>query len=94
MSFMRKLKRLMHKGGVKLGLIKTNSLKSITDDPRIKVPAEEYDRIRTTKQYYQDSLPKVEYWTMSGQKKRSLNSINMVKQVSQQMATYSPRMWR
>lgn len=77
----------MHKGGVKLGLIKTNSLKSITDDPRIKVPAEEYDRIRTTKRYYQDNLPKVEYWTMSGQKKRSLNSINMVKQVSQQMAT-------
>lgn len=77
----------MHKGGVKLGLIKTNSLKSITDDPRIKVPAEEYDRIRTTKQYYQDNLPKVEYWTMNGQKKRPLNSINMVKQVSQQMAT-------
>lgn len=77
----------MHKGGVKLGLIKTNSLKSITDDPRIKVPAEEYDRIRATKRYYQDNLPKVEYWTFSGPKKRPLNSINMIKQVSQQMAT-------
>lgn len=87
MSFMRKLKRLMHKGGVKLGLIKANSLRAITDDPRIKVPAEEYDRIRTTKRYYQDNLPKVEYWTISGQKKRPLNSINMIKQISQQMAT-------
>lgn len=87
MSFMRKLKRLMHKGGVKLGLIKTNSLRTITDDPRIKVPAEEYDRIRATKRYYQDNLPKVEYWTIGGQKKRPLNSINMIKQVSQQMAT-------
>ena len=52
MSFMRKLRRLIHKGGVKLGVVQPKSLSSITDDPRIKVPAEEYDRIIKAKRYY------------------------------------------
>lgn len=87
MSFMRKLKRLIHKGGVKLGLVQQKSLSSITDDPRIKVPAEEYDRIRKAKQYYQDNLPKVEYWTTAGKQKRDLNSLNVLKSASQALAS-------
>ncbi|UWG70164.1 MAG: portal protein [Bacteriophage sp.] len=87
MSFMRKLKRLIHKGGVKLGLLQQKSLSSITDDPRIKVPAEEYDRIRKAKQYYQDNLPKVEYWTTAGKQKRDLNSLNVLKSASQALAS-------
>ncbi|WP_304598885.1 phage portal protein [Lactobacillus intestinalis] len=87
MSFMRKLKRFIHKGGVKLGLVQNQSLSIITDDPRIKVPAEEYDRIRKAKNYYQDVLPDVEYWTMKGPKKRHLNSINVLKSASQSLAS-------
>ena len=87
MSFMRKLKRLIHKGGVKLGLVQQKSLSSITDDPRIKVPAEEYDRIRKAKQYYQDNLPKVEYWTTAGKQKRDLNSLNVLKSASNALAS-------
>lgn len=87
MSFMRKLKRLIHKGGVKLGLVQQKSLNSITDDPRIKVPAEEYDRIRKAKQYYQDNLPKVEYWTIAGKQKRDLNSLNILKSASNALAS-------
>lgn len=87
MSFMRKLKRLIHKGGVKLGLVQQHSLGSITDDPRIKVPAEEYDRIRKAKQYYQDKLDPVEYWTTKGKQKRPLNSLNVLKSASQALAS-------
>lgn len=87
MSFMRKLKRLIHKGGVKLGLVQQKSLSSITDDPRIKVPAEEYDRIRKAKRYYQDNLPEVEYWTTKGKQKRPLNSLNVLKSASNALAS-------
>ena len=87
MSFMRKLKRLIHKGGVKLGLVQQKSLSSITDDPRIKVPAEEYDRIRKATRYYQDNLPEVEYWTTKGKQKRPLNSLNVLKSASQALAS-------
>lgn len=88
MSFMRKLKRLIHKGGVKLGLVQQHSLGSITDDPRIKVPAEEYDRIRKAKRYYQDNLDPVEYWTFTNhKKKRPLNSVNVLKSASQSLAS-------
>lgn len=87
MSFMRKLKRLIHKGGVKLGLVQQKSLSSITGDPRIKVPAEEYDRIRKAKRYYQDNLPEVEYWTTKGKQKRPLNSLNVLKSASQALAS-------
>lgn len=87
MSFMRKLKRLIHKGGVKLGLVQQKSLSSIPDDPRIKVPAEEYDRIRKAKQYYQDKLDPVEYWTTKGKQKRPLNSLNVLKSASQALAS-------
>ena len=87
MSFMRKLKRLIHKGGVKLGLVQQKSLSTITDDPRIKVPAEEYDRIRKAKNYYQDKLDPVEYWTTKGKQKRPLNSLNVLKSASQALAS-------
>ena len=87
MGFMRKLKRLIHKGGVKLGLVQQKSLSSITDDPRIKVPAEEYERINKAKRYYQDNLPKVKYWTTKGEQKRDLNSLNVLKSASQALAS-------
>lgn len=61
-------------------------LKLITDDPRIKVPSDEYGRIELAKEYYQDNLPKKKYWTTEGEKSRELNSVNVLKKCSQRLA--------
>lgn len=87
MSIWTKIKNFFRKGGAKLGITQTNSLKAITDDPRIKVPAEEYDRIRKAKDYYQDDLPKVEYYAMGNKCKRKLNSINITKMAARRLAS-------
>lgn len=63
------------------------SLSAITDDPRIKVPAEEYERIRKAKNYYQDNLPQVDYYAMGNKCKRKLNSINVTKMASRRLAS-------
>lgn len=87
MSIWSKIKRFFSKGGEELGIMQTNSLSTITDDPRIKVPAEEYDRIRKAKEYYQDNLPKVEYYAMGNKCERKLNSINITKMASRRLAS-------
>lgn len=87
MNIWARIKRFFRKGGAKLGITQTNSLKAITDDPRIKVPAEEYDRIRKAKDYYQDDLPKVEYYAMGNKCKRKLNSINITKMAARRLAS-------
>ncbi|MES5161124.1 phage portal protein [Lactobacillus crispatus] len=63
------------------------SLRAITDDPRIKVPAEEYERIRKAKNYYQDNLSQVKYYAMGNEHKRKLNSINVTKMASRRLAS-------
>lgn len=88
MSILSSIKRFFRKGGEKLGIMQqTKSLSAITDDPRIKVPAEEYDRIRKAKEYYQDNLPKVEYYAMGNKCQRKLNSINITKMASRRLAS-------
>lgn len=89
MSILSKIKSFFSKGGEKLGIMQqqTKSLSAITDDPRIKVPAEEYDRIRKAKEYYQDKLPEVEYYAMGNKCKRKLNSINITKMASRRLAS-------
>ena len=87
MNIWARIKSFFRKGGAKLGITQTNSLKAITDDPRIKVPAEEYDRIRKAKDYYQDDLPKVEYYAMGNKCKRKLNSINITKMAARRLAS-------
>lgn len=87
MNIWSRIKNFFRKGGEKLGMVQSNTLKSITDDPRIKVPEEEYARIQKAKDYFQDNLPKVEYYAMGSKCKRKLNSINMLKMASQRLAS-------
>lgn len=87
MSIWARIKRFFRKGGAKLGMTDYKTLRSITDDPRIKVPAEEYDRIRKAKNYYQDDLPQVKYYAMGNEHKRKLNSINVTKMASRRLAS-------
>ena len=87
MSIWARIKRFFRKGGAKLGMATYKSLQSITDDPRIKVPAEEYTRISKAKRYYQDDLPQVDYYAMGNKHKRKLNSINVTKMASRRLAS-------
>lgn len=88
MSIWARIKQFFRKGGAKLGMdIGYKSLRAITDDPRIKVPAEEYERIRKAKEYYQDNLPQVDYYAMGNKCKRKLNSINITKMAARRLAS-------
>ena len=87
MNIWARIKRFFRKGGAKLGMGEYKSLRAITDDPRIKVPAEEYERIRKAKNYYQDNLPQVDYYAMGNKCKRKLNSINVTKMASRRLAS-------
>ena len=88
MSIWARIKQFFRKGGAKLGMdTGYKSLRAITDDPRIKVPAEEYERIRKAKEYYQDNLPQVDYYAMGNKCKRKLNSINITKMAARRLAS-------
>lgn len=87
MTVLDKLKSLFKKGGELIGMQQVKSLNAITDDPRIKVPAKEYERIAKAKRYYQDELPKVTYYAMGAKKERKMSSINLLKMASQRLAS-------
>lgn len=87
MTVLDKIKNFFRKGGELIGMQIYKSLNAITDDPRIKVPAEEYDRIAKAKRYYQDELPKVTYYAMGNKKERKISSINLLKMASQRLAS-------
>lgn len=64
------------------------SLSQITDDNRIAMPATEYDRIKRAKNYYADSLEKVNYLNSYGEKKsRPLSSVNVTKLAARRLAS-------
>ena len=54
MGMLSTIKNWFWKGGAKLGMV--NELTSITDDPRISISSDEYDRIAVAEQYYRDDL--------------------------------------
>lgn len=83
-----RIKNFFKRGGAKVGLTdNNNTLTNITDDPRIHVPPEEYERMRRAKRYYEGKFADVKYWTLDGEKKRPLNSVNMAKLACRRLAS-------
>lgn len=65
-----------------------NELTSITDDPRISISSDEYERIAVAKRYYRDDLGKVTYKNSYGrQQSRDLMSINVTKMAARRLAS-------
>lgn len=65
-----------------------NELTSITDDPRISIASDEYDRIAVAEQYYRDDLGKVKYKNSYGnQQTRDLMSTNVTKMAARRLSS-------
>lgn len=65
-----------------------NQLTNITDDPRISIASDEYERIEVAKRYYKDDLGRVSYLNSYGQKmNRDLVSINVTKMAARRLAS-------
>lgn len=65
-----------------------NQLTNITDDPRISIASEEYERINVAKCYYKDDLGRVSYLNSYGQTmNRDLVSINVTKMAARRLAS-------
>ncbi len=80
------IRNWFRKGGAKLGMVK--ELTSITDDPRISISSDEYDRIAVAEQYYRDDLGKVKYKNSYGnQQTRDLMSINVTKMAARRLSS-------
>lgn len=74
------------KGGGRMGV--TPSLSQITDDPRISMPAEEYERIDRAKKYYANDAKKVTFMNSYGEKKRrQFRSLGLTKMAARRMAS-------
>lgn len=86
MGLLQNLRNLFRKGGAKLGMVK--QLTNITDDPRISIASEEYDRIATALRYYKDDLGRVHYKNSYGKDQvRDLISINVTKMAARRLAS-------
>lgn len=86
MSFLSTLKNIFRKGGAKLGMVK--SLNRITDDDRVAIDQNEYDRIQMAKAYYRDDLPNIWFRNSYGERrKRPLNTLNVTKLASKRLAS-------
>lgn len=86
MGLLSAIRNLFTKGGVKLGMIR--SLNRITDDDRVAISQEEYDRIQFAKKYYRDDLPKVRYRNSYGQvQHRKMSTLNVTKLASKRLAS-------
>lgn len=65
-----------------------NQLNNITDDPRISIASDEYERINMAKRYYKDDLGRVSYLNSYGRKmNRDLVSINVTKMAAHRLAS-------
>lgn len=63
-------------------------LGKITDDPRIAVPSQEYDRIAESKKYYQNDFKKITYKNSYGEERhRQYKAINVDKMASRRLAS-------
>ena len=58
------IRNWFRKGGATLGMV--NELTSITDDPRISISSDEYERIAVAEQYYRDDLARLSTKTRTG----------------------------
>lgn len=86
MSILTTIKNLFRRGGVKLGAIK--SLGQITDDDRVSISADEYDRIALAKKYYADDFDKIHYKNTYGEDcDRVLSSINVTKMAARRLSS-------
>ena len=86
MSFLSTLKNIFRKGGAKLGMVK--SLNRITDDDRVAIDQNEYDRIQMAKAYYRDDLPNIWFRNSYGERRqRPLNTLNVTKLASKRLAS-------
>lgn len=65
-----------------------NQLTNITDDPRISIASEEYERINVAKSYYKDDLGRVRYLNSYGKRmSRDLISVNVTKMAARRLAS-------
>lgn len=86
MSPWLKIKTKFKIGGAKIGMVKT--LNSISDDPRISIPASEYDRIEINKRYYADDRKMITFKNSYGRSRtRQMYSINIVKMAARRLAS-------
>lgn len=86
MTLISSIKNLFRRGGAKLGVVK--SLGQITDDDRVAISPNEYERIAVAKKYYADDLEKIHYKNSYGQDcKRALSSINVTKMAARRLAS-------
>lgn len=86
MGVIDSVRNFFRKGGVSLGLITT--LQQVTDHPKINVDPQEYLRIKDSVDMYKGDYGKINYLNSYGMKKtRELMSLNMIKQVSETMAS-------
>lgn len=86
MSFFSTLRNIFRKGGAKLGMVK--SLNRITDDDRVAIDQNEYDRIQMAKAYYRDDLPNIWFRNSYGERRqRPLNTLNVTKLASKRLAS-------
>ena len=94
MSLISKIKDFFRQGGAAIGM--TNSLNSITDDPRIATDQDEVNRIRLAQRYYRGSyraqkgvpLDEVRYFNSQGKEKhRTFNTINITQMAAKRQAS-------
>lgn len=86
MSVFSTIRNWFRKGGAKLGMV--NQLTNITDDPRISIASEEYERINVAKSYYKDDLGRVKYLNSYGDHmSRDLISVNVTKMAAHRLAS-------
>lgn len=64
MNPIKKIWQSIRKGGAKIGMVE--SLRTITDHPKINVDPKEYERIKTAMKYYEGKLPDEEYISSKG----------------------------
>lgn len=86
MGLWQSIKNLFWKGGAAVGV--TKSLTKVTDDPRISISSDEYDRIEEAKRYYKDDFKNVVYKNSYGVKRmRPLQSLNVTKAGARRLAS-------
>lgn len=80
-----RIKKLFGKGGTILNT--GESLKNITDHPRIAMPESEYNRVMRNKMVYMQQFDKIKYIDSNGDEcERDMSSINVAKIVSRKLS--------
>lgn len=81
-----RIKKWFRKGGEALGMVET--LKAITDHPKINVDSNEIERINNNLNIYKGNYPKVSYINSNRKKQeRDFYFLNMMKETSKGMAS-------